>query len=431
MGPLNWEGRDTLNKWSTATAAFSVLASVMVFAADRTTLTGKVTDASGKPLERATVIVYHAGVKQGYSTFCPSCYTDCGKRAITDASGAFTISGLSRDLWFELLVVRDGYTSTFVKKVDPLKGPPATAALTVRPPAGDPSRVVRGRVLDSHGSPMRDAVVEPEALLIGLGPKTIYGTPEGLDPVAVTNEKGEFEIAYTEPTSKMALMVEARAMAPKFVILPTGSKRQTVTVSDGALVKGRLVDNGKPVGGAEIGLGPSQPWFGEDNLAISGSFYDEIRIGTQEDGSFAITNVPAPEKWNIYGKMESIASRGATDPVAIATAHDNQEVDVGNIEIKRGYRLRGKVVLSDHKAVPDGMRIFITSDRARDVQTVLLAADGSFEFVGLAAGKYFLGPSVKGYKRQKDGAEIEALIDHDVDSFVIGLDPVGGTSTQR
>jgi len=413
-----------MNKWITAIAAFSVSATAMVFAAERATLTGKVTDAAGKPLERATVMVYHAGVKQGYSTFCPSCYTDCGKRAITDASGAFTISGLSRDLWFELLVVRDGYTPTFVKKVDPLKGPAATAALTVRPRVGDPSRVVRGRVLDSHG-PVRDAVVEPEGLLVGPGPGTIYGTPEGLDPVAVTNEKGEFEIAYAEPTSKMALMVEARAMAPKFVILPTGSERQTVTVSDGALVKGRLVDNGKPVAGVEIGLSPLQAWRGRENLTISGSFYDEIRIGTQEDGSFTITNVPVPEKWNIYGKMESIASRGATDAVAIATTHDNQEVDVGDIKIKRGYRLRGKVVLSDHKAVPDGMRMLIISDRARDVQIVLLAADGSFEFVGLAAGKYSLAPSVKGYKRPKDGVEVEALIDHDVDSFLIGLDPVG------
>ena len=46
-------------------------------AADRVTLTGKVTDSSGKPLEDATVMIYHAGVKHGYSTFCPSCYTDC------------------------------------------------------------------------------------------------------------------------------------------------------------------------------------------------------------------------------------------------------------------------------------------------------------------------------------------------------------------
>src|SRR5258707_13485121 len=88
-------------------------------AADRLTLTGTVTDATGKPLEHATVMVYHAGVKQGYSTFCPSCYSDCGKRTLTGADGKFTISSLSRDLFFELEVVNAGYFPTFIKRVDP------------------------------------------------------------------------------------------------------------------------------------------------------------------------------------------------------------------------------------------------------------------------------------------------------------------------
>src|SRR2546422_2231400 len=51
----------------------------------------------------------------------PTCYTDCGKRAVTDAGGNFSISGLSPDLWFTLLVIRDGFTAVYVKKVDPEK----------------------------------------------------------------------------------------------------------------------------------------------------------------------------------------------------------------------------------------------------------------------------------------------------------------------
>src|ERR1700682_2397671 len=86
------------------------------FAAGRATLTGKVTDNLGKPLPDATVMIYHAGVKKGYSTFCPSCYFDCGKRTVTDASGSFTLENLDPDLLFELLVIRNGYTATFVKK---------------------------------------------------------------------------------------------------------------------------------------------------------------------------------------------------------------------------------------------------------------------------------------------------------------------------
>lgn len=418
-----------MNKWVVAIAIFLASAGAISFAADRATVTGKVTDAAGKPLEHATVLVFHAGAKQGYSIFCPSCYTDCGKRTITDANGGFTVAGLSPDLWFELLVVRDGYTPTFIEKVDPSKGPAATAALTVRAPVEDPSRVVRGRVVDAHGSAVRDAVVTPDGILIVRRGGTIYGTFRGL--VAVTNEKGEFEIAYSEPTVKMLLMVEPRAMAPKSIILPTGLERQTVTVSDGALVRGRLVDNGKPVGGAEIGLSPRQPWSGSPNFAMSGSLYKEVPIGTQEDGTFAITNVPAPEEWNIYGKMESIASRGATDPVALATTHDSEEVNVGDIQIKRGYRLGGKVLLSDGKPMPEGMRLRVQSEPTRDDQTIPLSTDGKFQFVGLAAGKYLFFPSVKGYKPPKGRPQIEASIDHDVDDLVITLDPVVAPSTQR
>lgn len=40
---------------------------------NRAILTGRVVDIDGRPLGHATVLVYHAGVKTGYSTFCPSC----------------------------------------------------------------------------------------------------------------------------------------------------------------------------------------------------------------------------------------------------------------------------------------------------------------------------------------------------------------------
>ena len=70
------------------------------------------------------------GVKKGYNTYCPSCYVDCGKRTVTDQTGAFTIANLDPNLWFELLVVHDGYIATFVKKADPAVGPAATAVLT-------------------------------------------------------------------------------------------------------------------------------------------------------------------------------------------------------------------------------------------------------------------------------------------------------------
>lgn len=406
-------------------ASAGLASSVVEFA----TLTGRVTDSAGGPLDHTSVIVYLAGVKMGYSTYCPSCYADCGKRVFSDAAGRFTIKNLNPDLWFKILFVRDGYIPAFVDRVDSSKGPARTVAMSVRTAIQDPGRVVCGRVTDSHGVPVRDAVVNPQGVLAvveGRGRAAMYGAVEGLEPIAVINSRGEFEIGYLNAAVKMLLLIEARGLAPKLVTLSTGGERQTVTVFDGAIIRGRLVDKGKPVANAEIGLIGRNRGFGPE-LTVVGNPYSEIRIGTQEDGSFVMTNVPAPAEWYIYGKMESIAARGATDALECATTADNQEVNVGDFQIKPGHRLHGKVILSDGKAVPEGSRIIIGDERAWDSQTVILGGDGRFEFVGLGTGRFEINPAAKGYPVQR---KIEVSIDRDIDALVITLDPANRGSSK-
>ena len=92
-------------------------------AAERVTLIGKVLDAAGAPVDNATVLVYKAGVKIGYSTYCPTCYVDCGKHVVTPRDGAFEIRGLSPGLLFTLLVLHDGDATAQVDRVNPEKGP--------------------------------------------------------------------------------------------------------------------------------------------------------------------------------------------------------------------------------------------------------------------------------------------------------------------
>jgi hypothetical protein len=412
-----------VKKGIVAFAVFLTMTFAVSPAAERATLTGKVTDSSAKPVAHATVMVYRAGVKKGYSAFCPTCYSDCGKTAITDADGSFSIPGLSPDLWFQLLVIREGYRVAVVDKVDAESGGAPTAVLKKRMPVTDLTRVVRGRVVDSQGTPVRDAVVEPEAILLPNGDSMYGGAPKELDPMTVTNDKGEFDLAYAEPIAKMALTVQPRAMAPKFAILAGGSERQTVTVFDGAVVRGRLIENGKPVANAEIGLNPKEAWSGGANLTIHGSFYRETTIGTRDDGTFVFTNVPTPDEWNVYGKMESIASGGATDPIACATNNDHQEINLGDMLIRRAYRIRGQVTLNDGKTIPDGMRLIVTAKRSRDSQLVMLGVDGKFEIRGLAAGDYSIYPGVKGYRSATERGQIDVQVDRDKE-VKIALDPI-------
>lgn len=452
---------DGMKKWTRialVTATYLVICSVVVLADDRLTIIGKVSDSSGKPVEHVTVMVYHAGVKKGYSTYCPSCYADCGKRTVTDNQGMFTFKGLSPDLWFQLLVAGEGYEPTFVNKVDPSSGAPVTATLVHRKSVNDSERVFRGRVVDSHGSTVSDAVVRPVGALFDT--KTgvsLYGSLPGLDPIAISNKGGEFELAYSQSAEKIQSLpptfakvpvkilvsIEARRMAPAFAVISAGAERHTLTITEGATIRGRLVQDGKPIPDAEVGLIPRpRGGFGR-NLELMGHPYEELRIGTQPDGTFAITNVPAPVDWYIYGKMESLATRGATGAVECATKKDKEIVDVADLRIKSAHRLSGRVVLSDGKPIPDGMRVTISSERAWDDQTAMLPPDGRFEFHGLAAGNYSVFASVRGYTLAKTPTSVESkradgsvettsnapgvappfLVDHDIEGFLITLRP--------
>ncbi len=385
------------------------------------TITGRVADSSGRSIPDATVMVYHAGVLNGYSTFCPSCYRDCGKRAKTDASGSYTIDKLDSGLWFDLLFVRDGYAPEIVRVKEVSAGTAPLATLKARPSAADPSHAVKGHVVDVNGRVVRDAVVTTVGIEAEHG--AVVGTMPGLDPLAVTDQNGDFELLYEKPAKRMLVTIEARTLALKFVTLVTGPQRQTIELAKGGAVKGRLVQNGTPVADAEIGLvGQKLGGFGPA-LTVVGDPYPEMRVGTQQDGTFMISDVPTGVQWFVYAKMESVATRGASEPKACITTRQNEMVDVGEISLRTGYRLEGRIVLSDGKSIPDGMRVILTSQRVLDSQTALLDRQGRFRFLGLPQDNFWISPAVRGYRLAGNQRDVQASVHGNVDDFVVSLNP--------
>jgi hypothetical protein len=405
----------------------------------RPNLTGTVKDANGNPLADVTVMVYHAGVKVGYSTFCPSCYIDCGKRVVTDADGSFEIKDLAPDLWFTLLAARDGYVPGITKSIDPVKSSTVALQLASKPPTADFSGTVRGRVVGSDGSPVADAIIDPTGINLNAkqvsaifpagtalseGEHSVYGTLKGLQPIAVTNKQGEFEISYNQPTSKMLLKIEGRGLAPKFVVMETGAQRHSVTLTDGATITGRLIANGKPAPNIQIGLIPKERGGFSDNLKINGSPYEVVRIGTDANGRFVIPNAPAPVDWYIYATIDSVSSLGATSPIAVHTSRDGEYLQTADLVIGRGFKVKGTVVVNDNKPIPEGMHITIGSETIWDSKTIPLPADGHFEFNNIPPGKYTIWASVKGYyEKTPQYGPAPFSVDHDIDNFTTTIYP--------
>jgi hypothetical protein len=198
-----------------------------------------------------------------------------------------------------------------------------------------------------------------------------------------------------------------------------GAQRHTLQVTEGATVQGRVVLDGKPLPNVQMGLVSRDRGMGE--------FFSEVRIGTGPDGRFLFPSVPAGGAWYVYPKMESVVALGCAQAVKVDTQRDGQTVKLDDIRLLPGHRVRGQVVLTDGKPIPEGMRILISSDRAWDSQTLPLPADGRFDFSNLPTDDYSINPAVKGYRLSRKNPNlswsVEGFIDSDVDDLLILLEP--------
>ncbi len=414
---------------------WSLLASTGGSLPDRQTLHGMVVDEGGKPVNDATVLIFHAGPKHGYSVYCPSCYVDCGKRAITPADGSFRIENLDPSLNFELLVVREGFEPSVTKKVDPKATLPARVVLQARASrVRDPRGLVRGYVTDEQGLPLPDVLVSVEGLSVMAESQlpsgkqeeesiyTFGGTKKGLENIAVSNRRGEFEVSYNQPAMAMLLEAEGRGYAPKWQVALTGEQRSKIVLKRGAIVRGRLTDRGKPVAGAEIGIFPVHPGGFGSRLKPVGEPYGEIRVGTQADGTFMIADVPTPVKWLAYVKAESMAQRGTIQPIECTTSRGEEIVNLGDLGIIPGHRMRGAVRISNGGAIPAGLTMRVFSATPHDSMAVPVHSDGGFEFLGLPEAYYDVTPETSGYREAEPVRGL--LVNRDISDLTITLEAV-------
>jgi hypothetical protein len=254
--------------------------------------------------------------------------------------------------------------------------------------------------LDEVGNPVARATVEPFGFRKdGRGR---FGGLKGYDPLAVTDDTGVFRLGIPEAGVELFVHVAAPFLAPrKFQRLPVDGKGHDLTLFRGVTVRGRLVKNGKPLAGGAIGLAQKDR-NGE-------TFVGPFQAASDGAGVFTIPNLPPDDSVLLYGLMESLRSHGAVAARELRTGTSGTEIDVGDVRVKPGYRLAGRVELGDSKAVPAGTRVLLSRQGAWDSQQAVVDKDGAFAFEGLPAEGYSLSVRVPGYHLSAENKSLDPL----------------------
>jgi hypothetical protein len=388
-------------------------------------LKGRVVAPGDQPLSGARVILYTAAVRTGTSSMCPSCWVDCAKSATSDANGRFEIASLDPQLIFRVLVVAEGYKPSFIEKVDPAAAE-VEAKLIPVPADLDPARVLRGRVLNDLGRPVVGASVSPWGARVG--ERRWWGRVDEVDPVAVTNAAGDFALVCNTAQMAVDLEVEARGLATaRFSLLCPGAPPYTLALGQGATVTGRLVKDGKPLAGVEVGMVSADR--GMEKMA------GPYRVGTDADGRFTFTSVVPDRDYVVYGAMTALAGRGAAGVKKVTVHGHGTAADAGDLPVGPAHRLAGRVVLSDGKPLPPGTRVMLSRDSAWDTQAAVADAEGRFSFDGVPPSECVgLSVRVKGYHLSDsndsldrlNGFSLQGKVDADIIDLHVQLDPGPG-----
>ena len=266
---------------------------------------------------------------------------------------------------------------------------------------------------------MAGAVVHAASVKTGRSER--FGAVKGLQKYAVSNTKGEFFIAHSESTEEIGVQLRAPGLAPKRVLIPTGGTVHEVVLDPGATLNGRLVQEGGGLGGYVIGLCQVS--------RRAGVFLGEFTIATQEDGSFVFNNIPKGQDYILYGKMNSLQSKGATEIRQLRV--DRTVIDVGELICDTGSQLQGRVVTTDGSKLPGNTRMLVSADQAWDSQSCIVDAKGNFSFRGIPTGLYGVSLRLPGYRPSARNASrtptspgsFQGRIDRDITGLVLEFEP--------
>lgn len=382
---------------------------------------GVIGSAAG-PVSNAWVFVYSAAPREGPAVLCPTCYPDCVKRARTDAEGKFLIEPVDSKLMFRLLVLAKGYRPDFIRDVDPLFG---GAHLSLKPLKMTNMPIenrVSAKLVDPLGKPVAGARIDVQGTRYGQYSYSSSTTGK-VDPMAVTDENGEFFLDCTNGLDAITVDITARSVAKRKMWLDIG-KAHLIRMTEGVAVTGRLLNNGQPVAGASVSMNT------EDRS--SEVFLRGFDVATDSDGRFSLPNIPPNNRFVLYTKMKEMQELGvALSPQKVSTGLDGSTVNLGDLKVVPAFTLKGRIVTADGKPLPNRTRVYLSLEDAWDNQESRADDEGNFEFHGVPSASLSLSLRVNGYRisaknPSKDWLNEGLIVGRlagNIEDFVIHLEP--------
>jgi hypothetical protein len=309
---------------------------------------------------------------------------------MADAQGNFKIESLSSNLLFTVVVAARGFEPMTLTKVDPAQTP---LAVRLKPRGKDQlpaNRTVLGRVLDASKRPVAGAEVSIYGVTAGRS-TTYGGQVAGTDVVAASDSAGEFEIYVAKAFDSLGLRIDALGLArTRFTGATPGGARHNFVLPVGAALVGRVMREGKPVKGINVGVASVD--------RNSESFTGDFVVGTDANGLFVFPSLPADRDYQFYGILDSLRGIGALPARVVRVGKDGSKTDLGVISLTPGWRVAGEVRVANAKTLPVGSRLILGREGAWDFAIIDLPADGRFDLPNVPGEAVNLWVGMAGYR---------------------------------
>jgi hypothetical protein len=233
-------------------------------------------------------------------------------------------------------------------------------------------RQISGQVLLPDGKPAADVVVTVQFSQ----PPVLIGRQ------FITDPDGKFSLVGNRQLRRVDVTVSAvGAASDKLFSLQLGPAENTLQLTPGATVTGRVLWKTKPVAGAGV-VGMTIRYVQEGAAARSVAAPVTYEQVTDSEGRFRFEHVCPDTDLRICTSTRSLAEQNlAGIPREVHAPADGQEIEIGDLNLHPAHRLHGRLVTSHGEAAPaDTLAVIERRGTSADWQEVEVDEQGRFEF---------------------------------------------------